>query len=166
MLVQVLPAAMLFSALWTLLGLNRRSELVAFQCGGMAPIWLFSPFFLFAALWVAVLAYDLSGPAAKAEVTRERLLLQVKGQSAKRNVFTNLPYVDLVNHRVWILSKFGYRSGHGARMWTILQRDAEGHDMIEYGASEGHWTGAFWRLSNVKKMVYRARIRNAEPGNL
>ncbi len=48
MLVQVLPAALLISTLWTLLALNRRSELVAFQSGGMAPIWLFSPFFAFA----------------------------------------------------------------------------------------------------------------------
>src|SRR5579863_384706 len=52
MLVQVLPAALLFSTLWTLMALNRRSELVAFQSGGMAPIWLYTPFFLFAAIWV------------------------------------------------------------------------------------------------------------------
>src|SRR5271169_458771 len=84
MLVQVLPAALLFSTLWTLLSLNRRCELVAFQSGGMAPIWLFTPFFVFALIWMAVLAYDLSGPVAKAEVTRDRLLQQVKGQDAKR----------------------------------------------------------------------------------
>src|SRR5271170_3813018 len=72
MLVQVLPAALLFSTLWTLLSLNRRCELVAFQSGGMAPIWLFSPFFVFALIWAAVLAFDLSGPAAQSQVTRER----------------------------------------------------------------------------------------------
>src|SRR5271154_826667 len=56
MLVQVLPAALLFSTLWTLLALNRRCELVAFQSGGMAPIWLFTPFFAFACILVAILA--------------------------------------------------------------------------------------------------------------
>src|SRR5271154_3232613 len=44
MLVQVLPAALLFSTLWTLISLNRRSELVAFQSGGISPFVLFSPF--------------------------------------------------------------------------------------------------------------------------
>src|SRR5260221_10914033 len=71
MLVQVLPAALLFSTLWTLMSLNRRCELIAFQSGGVAPIRLFTPFFLFAAIWVLVLAVDLNGPAAQAEVTRE-----------------------------------------------------------------------------------------------
>ena len=47
MLVQVLPAAVLFSTLFTLLALNRRSELVALQAGGLAPHWLFAPFLLF-----------------------------------------------------------------------------------------------------------------------
>ncbi len=54
MLVQVLPASLLFSTLWTLIGLNRRCELVAFQSGGMAPIVLYSPFFIFAFFWVAL----------------------------------------------------------------------------------------------------------------
>src|SRR5277367_2639203 len=57
MLVMVLPAALLFSTLWTLLSLNRRCELVAFQSGGLAPIWLFTPFFAFACILVAILAF-------------------------------------------------------------------------------------------------------------
>src|ERR1700677_1494746 len=64
MLVLVLPAALLFSMLFTLLSLNRRSELVALQSGGMAPLVMFSPFFLFALICVVVLSYDMSGPAA------------------------------------------------------------------------------------------------------
>src|SRR5271155_2009661 len=71
MLVQVLPAALLFSTLWTLMSLNRRCELVAFQSGGLAPIRLFTPFFVFACIWVAILAFDLNWPAAEAEGTRD-----------------------------------------------------------------------------------------------
>jgi len=153
MLVQVLPAALLFSTLWTLLSLNRRCELVAFQSGGMAPIWLFSPFFVFAVIWVLVLGFDLSGPAAQAQVTRERLLQQVKGQSAKRNVFINLPYVDSVNHRVWIFESLDTGQGT-AKDVTITQLDAYGHDMVIYGAHQAKWNGEFWRLSGVKKIVY------------
>jgi len=153
MLVQVLPAAMLFSTLWTLLSLNRRCELVAFQSGGMAPIWLFSPFFLFAAIWMLILAFDLNWPAAKAEVTRERLLEQVKGESAKNNVFVNLPYIDRVNRRIWFFESLDVGRGT-AKDVTITQEDAQQNDMMIYGAHEAKWTGEFWRLSGVKKIVY------------
>ena len=68
MLVQILPAAVLFSTLFTLLSLNRRSEFVALQAGGLAPILLFSPFLVFGVICTLVLAYDMSGPAAKAMV--------------------------------------------------------------------------------------------------
>jgi lipopolysaccharide export system permease protein len=153
MLVQVLPAAMLFSTLFTLLSLNRRSELVALQAGGMAPLWMFSPFFLFAVIWVFILGYDLSGPASEAEVTRERLLKQVKGEASGRNVFLNLPYVDRVNHLVWFFQDLNIGNGKAKGM-EILQRDPQGHDMVKYFAQKGEFTGQFWRLHGVKKVVF------------
>ena len=153
MLVQVLPAALLFSTLWTIMALNRRSELVAFQSGGMAPIWLFSPFFVFALIWMVVLAIDLNGMAARSEVTRERLLLQVKGQSAKSNVFDNLPYVDKANSRVWYFKSLDINQGT-AKGVEILQRNADGDDIVKYFANKGAWTGEFWRLSGVLKISY------------
>jgi lipopolysaccharide export system permease protein len=153
MLVQVLPAALLFSTLWTLLSLNRRCELVAFQSGGMAPIWLFSPFFAFACIWVFILAFDLNWPAARAEVTRERLIEQVKGQNAKSNVLLNLPYVDKVNRRAWFFQSLDTNRGT-ARGLEILQRDDQGHDMVKYFANNAEWTGEFWRLTGVKEIVY------------
>jgi lipopolysaccharide export system permease protein len=155
MLVQVLPAAILFSTLFTLLSLNRRSELVALQSGGMAPMLMFSPFFLFGLICTLVLAYDLSGPAAKAEVTRERLLKEVKGQGVGANVSVLLPYIDAVNHRVWFFQKLDASGGRGkAEGVEILQQDAKGHDMEKYVAKLARWTGSFWRLNGVKKIVY------------
>jgi len=153
MLVQVLPAALLFSTLWTLLNLNRRCELVAFQSGGMAPIWLFSPFFVFALIWVLILAFDLNWPAAQSEITKERILLQVKGQNAKSNVFVNLPYVDSVNRRIWFFQSLDVNQGK-ARGVEILQRDAQGKDMVKYFAEKAEWNGEFWRLTGVLKIVF------------
>jgi lipopolysaccharide export system permease protein len=153
MLVQVLPAAMLFATLWTLLSLNRRSELVAFQAGGMAPIWLFSPFFAFACIWMVILAIDLNGMAAQAQVTRERLLLQVKGQNAKHNVFVNLPYVDSVNSRIWFFQSLNANRGTATGV-EILQRNAQGDDIIKYFARHAEFTGEFWRLTGVLKIDY------------
>jgi len=153
MLVQVLPAAMLFSTLWTLLALNRRCELVAFQSGGMAPIWLFSPFFIFACIWMAILAFDLNWPAAESEIKKEQILLQVKGQSAKSNVYENLPYVDSINSRVWFFQSLNTNRGT-AKGVEILQRTADGDDMVKYFAEKAKWNGEFWQLSGVLKIVF------------
>jgi len=154
MLVLVLPAALLFSTLWTMLSLNRRCELVAFQSGGMAPIWLFSPFLVFALIWVVILAFDMNWPAARAEVTRDRLLAQVKGQNAQNNVFRNLPYVDKANGRVWFFQSLDANQNKGKGV-EILQREADGHDMVKYFANGAEYApGGYWRLSGVLKITF------------
>jgi len=152
-LVQVLPATMLFSTLWTLLSLNRRCELVAFQSGGMAPIWLFSPFFAFALIWVLIMAIDLNGLAAWAEMTSERLLQQVKGQNAKSNVFENLPYVDSVNRRVWFFQRLDTNQNTASGV-EILERNAQGHDVKKYFARTAKWNGEYWKLTGVLKIEF------------
>ncbi len=153
MLVQVLPASLLIATLWTLLSLNRRCELVALQSGGMAPIWIFSPFIAFACILMVVMAIDLNWPAAKAAVTRERLLQQVKGQNAKRNVFTNLPYIDRVNNRVWFFQSLDNNRG-SAKGVELLQRNDDGDDMVKYFARGGEWNGEFWKLHGVLEIVF------------
>jgi lipopolysaccharide export system permease protein len=153
MLVQFLPATILVASLWTLLSLNRRSELVALQSGGMSPIWLFTPFFLFAAIWAAVLAYDLSGPATLSQVKSDQLLQQVKGQDARSNVFHNLPYVDNANRRVWFFQTLD--TGHNkAEDMELLFRDAQGHDMEKYFAHAARWNDGFWKLNGVREIIY------------
>lgn len=153
MLVQVLPAAMLFSSLWALLSLNRRSELVAFQSGGMSPLWLFTPFFLFACIWVVVLAYDLSGPATQSQVMRDRLLQQVKKQDARANVFHNLPYVDNTNRRIWFFQTLdtGHNTAQGVE---ILTRDAMGRDIQKYFAHDAAYSDGYWKLTGVREIIY------------
>jgi lipopolysaccharide export system permease protein len=154
MLVQVLPASILFSTLWTLLALNRRSELVAFQAGGMAPFWLFSPFMVFGAVWMIVLAFDLNWPAPLSLVTSDRLLNQVKGVSAKSNVFKNLPYNDRVNRRIWFFQSLDTNQSTAKGM-MILERDADGNDLKQYFAQDGEYTpGGFWRLRGVLLIQY------------
>ncbi|MEI9999681.1 MAG: LptF/LptG family permease [Verrucomicrobiota bacterium] len=154
MLVQVLPAALLFSTMWTLLSLNRRSELVAFQAGGMAPAWLFMPFLVFAVIWALVLAFDLNWPAPRALVTRDRLLAQVKGENAKNNVFVNLPYKDRVYRRIWFFQSLDINQGT-AKGVELLLRDADGNDIKQYFARKGAYTdGGFWRLSDVLEIDY------------
>jgi lipopolysaccharide export system permease protein len=155
MLVQVLPAAVLFSTLFTLLSLNRRSEFVALQAGGLAPIWLFAPFLLFGFICTLVLGYDMSGPAAKSEVARDRILADVKGQGLRANESTNLPYVDKVNHRVWYFNELDVSGQTGkAKGVQILLQDPQWQDIKMYVAKEARWNGEFWRLNGVKEIVY------------
>ncbi len=154
MLVQVLPASILFSTLWTLLALNRRSELVAFQAGGMAPARLFAPFVIFCVIWMSVLTIDLNWPSPLSLVTRDRLLQQVKGKSAQSNVFTNLPYNDRLNRRIWFFQILDTNQGT-AKNFDILERDADGNDLRKYFAQQGEYTpGGFWRLTGVLLIQY------------
>ena len=151
MLVQVLPATILVASLWTLLSLNRRSELVAFQSGGMSPIWLFIPFFLFASIWAVVLGYDLSGPAVQAQVKRDQLLQQVKGQGSRD--IQNLPYVDNTNRRIWFFQTLDVNHNKAHDM-EVLVRDAQGHDMQKYFAHDATWSDGFWKLTGVREIIY------------
>ena len=152
-LVQILPATLLISIMWTLLSMNRRSELVAFQSGGLSPLMLFSPFVLFSMICAVVFAIDLYAPAASSEVTRDRLLQQVKGQGGKRNVFTNLPYIDTANRRVWYFQNLDVNS-NTAKGVEILQRDAQKHDIKKYFADSAKWTGSSWSLANVLELDF------------
>ncbi len=154
MLVIVLPAAILFSTLWTLLALNRRSELVAFQAGGMAPFRLFTPFLVFCVIWMGLLSFDLNWPSPLSLVTRDRLLQQVKGVSARSNVFTNLPYNDRLYRRIWFFQSLD-TNRDTARGVSILQRDADGDDILQYFAQQAEYTpGGFWRLTGVLLIQY------------
>jgi lipopolysaccharide export system permease protein len=154
MLVLVLPAALLFSMLFTLLSLNRRSEMVAFQSGGMAPLVMFAPFLLFAMVCVVVLAYDMSGPSATAEVTRDRLLKQIKGVAAGRDDLVDHINVDSIHHRAYWVAKLNTRSGKATGM-VVTDLDDQWQDVRTYSASEAQWTGESWQMSGgVAKIVY------------
>jgi len=154
MLVLVLPAALLISTMWTLLALNRRSELVAFQAGGMAPFWLFLPFLVFSLIWMAVLFFDMNWPAPVSLGMRDRLLKQAQGQGGKSDVYQNLPYNDRRNRRIWFFESLDINQDK-ARGLSILDRDADGNDIRQYFARSGEYTpGGFWRLNTVTEKVY------------
>ncbi len=156
MLVQVLPASVLFSTLFTLLSLKRRSELVALQAGGVPPLWLLAPFLLFGAINAAVLFYDMSGPSPRAGVTRDHILKEVRGMGGAANELINLPYVDEVNHRAWFFEDLKISEDGSAKAQGIgvVQQDAENHDIADYVANGARWTGHFWRLNDAKKITY------------
>ena len=157
MMIQVLPAAVLFSTLFTLLSLNRRSELVALLSGGLAPMWMLAPFLLFGLLAAIVLFYDMSGPSARAKVARDHIMSEMRGETGKGNAFINLLFVDEANHHVWFFKKLTVSgSGGKAEGMTLQEQDADGHDLVLYAAQLGRWTGQFWRLSDVKKIVYNS----------
>src|ERR1043165_205505 len=56
-MVTMLPVALLFATLYTLLRLNSRSEIIAFMAGGISPFGLFTPFMVLAVACTAFLYY-------------------------------------------------------------------------------------------------------------
>lgn len=128
-----LPATMLFSSLFTLLSLNRRSELVAFESGGISPIRLFFPFLTFSVFVTAIMALDLFEPAPWAELQRQQIMLDVRGTKTPI-----LIYRDPVNYRSWFFQKLDVASGIGTNV-TILCQDAQRHDTVNYGARTATW---------------------------
>ena len=66
----------------------------------------------------------------------------------------NLPYIDKVNGRVWFFQTLDANQSKGKDV-EILQRDADGHDMVKYFANNAEYTpGGFWRLSGVLKITF------------
>jgi lipopolysaccharide export LptBFGC system permease protein LptF len=82
--------------------------------------------------------------------------MQVKGQSAKRNVFQNLPYVDRVNRRVWYFQSLDINQGTAKGM-EILLRDEQGNDVVKYCAESAKWTGEQWKLRGVLELTFGAK---------
>ena len=98
----------------------------------------------------------MSGPAAKSEVARDRILADVKGDGGRANELTNLPYVDKVNYRVWYFNALDVSGDTGkARGVQIHQEDAQWHDLDLYVANSARWNGQFWKLTDVKKIIYK-----------
>ena len=97
----------------------------------------------------------MSGPSARAKVARDHIMDEMRGVAGKGNTFFDLPYIDEANHRIWYFESLAVNgSGGKANGLMIEEQDAEGHDTVTYAAQLGRWTGQFWRLSNVKKIVY------------
>lgn len=155
LMVDVLPVAMLFASLYTLLTLTRRNELTALQAGGLSSLQLFSPFIVLAVIVSAVLFYDVGWPATKAEARRAEIMQEVRDQRKDTTVRRGLVYIDQKNFRVWYVQKLNLITGE-AQGLEILQRDAQGRDIEKFFAHDATYNGEFWQLHEVRKNVHGA----------
>jgi lipopolysaccharide export system permease protein len=153
LMVDVLPVAMLFASLYALLVLTKRNELTALQAGGLSSLQLFSPFIFMAFVVSAILFYDVSWPATKAEARRAAIMKQLKNQRQDSRFVRGLVYVDQKKNRVWYLRQLNLASGQAEDV-ELLQRDEQGHDVEKYFARYAEYTGGYWRLRNVHKNYY------------
>lgn len=156
LMVDVLPVAMLFASLYTLLNLTRRNELTALQAGGMSSLQLFAPFIALSLVVAGILFYNVSWPATKAEAQRAAIMREVKDHKQDTHIVRGLIYVDQQAYRVWYVQKINLNTGEAEGL-ELLQRDDKGRDQEKYFARYGEYTGQFWRLRDVRKNVHDAK---------
>ena len=151
MLPVTMPATMLFASLFTLLNLNRRSEFVALESGGISPGKLYLPFFFFSVLMALVLAGDLYSPAPWADLKRDQIILQVRNSGDPNSNPKNLIYLDRSNHRTWFFQELNLAAGTGKGV-TITSFNSEGAEEKEYFVKSAQWDAAqcLWVLQNGK----------------
>jgi lipopolysaccharide export system permease protein len=152
MLVMVLPVAILFASLFTLLQMSKHQELVGLLAGGVGPWQIFTPFLILAAVITLLLFYVVSGPANHAEAKRTRILREIKNTAQQQSLRRALVYADHIGRRVWYMAALDHQTGQ-AQGIEILQRDEAGADVHKYFAARAEFTGKYWRLTDVKKII-------------
>jgi lipopolysaccharide export system permease protein len=154
MLEFTIPISLLFASLYVILTMSRRSELLAFQAGGMGPLVMFSPFIVMAAIAMVVHFVMISWPGTQSEAIRERTLKELGTDNSQRNIRYNVIYWDSEKHRFWYVRYLNLASAVQAIDVEILQRRADGSDVEKYFARSAAFENGRWKLINVMQFIY------------
>jgi len=106
-------------------------------------------FFVGSLLWIAAHFYGLDSflfPPSASPLSQEK---------EPRTNFTNLPYIDKSNQRIWFFQSLDLARGKAEGV-EILFRDAEGHELRKYFAHEATWNGTSWKLLGVTEVIFGA----------
>lgn len=155
LMVDVLPMAMMFASLYTLLSLTKRNELIALQAGGLSSFQLFTPFVTLALVVWGILFYVVAWPANKAEARRAEIMTEVKNHKFDHNVYRGMIYVDQKRNRVWYIQKLNVTTGQAEGL-ELLQRDSQNHDVEKYFGEFGEYNGQFWRLRKARHFLFNS----------
>jgi lipopolysaccharide export system permease protein len=154
LLQQVVPAAFLFSTLFTLLTLSRRQEWTAMQAAGFSPWKAFLPLAFSALALTVLLLWVGCSLAAQAETARTTAKRKLKGQPAHLVEYNALVYRSAADHRTWFLGSIHLDTGEATDV-ELLQQTDDGRDAEKYFAARATWTGQGWILRNVRQVSYK-----------
>lgn len=154
MLVDILPVALLFASLYTVLTFSRRQELIAMQAGGIGWFQIYTPFLLMAALVSLWILFIITGPATQTDKRREYIKRVARGEViGPANVLTGTVYWDSQCDALWYIQNL-YPKTAAAESLEIVQTDGGGK--IKYFAERALWNGRNWNLLNVRKIRFAA----------
>ncbi|HSI86060.1 MAG: LptF/LptG family permease [Candidatus Methylacidiphilales bacterium] len=153
-MVTMLPVALLFASLYTLLRLNSHSEFIAFMAGGISPFKLFTPFVALGVLCGAFLSYLMYAPVAASKQRRTTIMAEMNNKGvAKDDEIRNLVWHDNATNRMWFIGTLNPQTGRAYNI-QIIQRDANHKATETINAVQGQWNGTYWQLTYIRRQVH------------
>ncbi len=158
MLPMVMPPALLFATLYTLLDLNRTSQLVAMQACGVSIGTIFVPFLLTGVL-CSLLLYGLSlsiGGGARAR--QNAIMNELRAQPGREGVHAAQVYHNREANRTWYIQALSLKE-NTAQGVDVCEQDAAGKDVREVFARQGAWdpAAATWSFSDALVETFDAQ---------
>ncbi len=149
-LLMVLPPALLFATLYTLLNLNRTSQLVAMQACGVGIGTIFLPFVVLGLAATLFLYFLTLGPGATARARQNAIMSELRSKPGTEQVYTAQVYRDPSRHRTWFLQRL-YIEKNLAEGVELCDQNEAGQDTRNLFARRGFWDTATttWTLEDV-----------------
>ncbi len=155
--VEVMPAAILLSILYTLTRMSRSNELVAMLGFGRSIMEILSPLFI-TALLVATISMAANfywAPRAKGQ--KQAVLRGLEGKQKDSIMQSAVMYHDPLSHRTWFISSvpFSMRDSR-LRSVQVREQDATGQPTRVIHADSATWIpGGIWRFFDGKEVLYK-----------
>ena len=156
MVLMILPTAFLFATLYTLLDLNRTSQLVAMQACGVHIGTIFIPFLTLGVLCTGVLYFLTLGPGAGARARQNEIMDEMRNRPGTTGVYHAQVYRNHEAHRTWYLETLSVPDGTASGA-DVCEQDEAGHDLREVFAREAVWTGDSWNFSDAMVETFDAQ---------
>jgi len=148
MLLLLLPIALLFATLYTLLDMNRTSQLVAMQACGVHIGTIFIPFLTLGVLCTGVLYFLTLGPGAAAQARQNEIMAEMRSKPGTTGLYHAQVFRNHEARRTWYLETLSVADGTASGV-DVCEQDETGHDLREVFAHDAVWTGDSWNFSDA-----------------
>jgi lipopolysaccharide export system permease protein len=153
-LVMATPFALFFAALYVVLQLQRRNELLAMQACGVSPWFIYLPFLTLGLAAVAAILGIEAAFLGRAQAKRERILAQMRGSLPHARIVHGFVYPEPDGGRLWYFQRLDVRHGRAEGV-EVLERGADGAEKRKFIAREATWQG-HWTFQGVQVLEFGA----------
>ena len=156
MVLMILPVAVLFATLYTLLDLNRTSQIVAMQACGIGLPTIFAPFLILGLAGTVTLYFLTLGPGGNARARQNALMAEMRAKPGSEGISSAQVYRNHDAHRTWYLQTLSLRDNVATGI-DVCEQDASGKDTREIFARQGEWNGRSWTFSDALVETFDAQ---------